>query len=243
MTFAAATAGETMSMVLNGQTIGLTAFNQSDMTKLAAAINDNANTNVVATIDESDSSKLILTGTDDIAIADLSFTTIASGGATATVQGNNATSTPASLLNLTSDSTIAVGDVRLSATEGFSIAGGNADVFTTATMNSSLDAISDIDLNTQVGSQSAIEVIDAALATIDESRADLGAVQNRFSYTISNLANIQENVSASRSRIQDTDFAVETANLTKNQILQQAGTSILAQANQIPQAAISLLGG
>ena len=71
----------------------------------------------------------------------------------------------------------------------------------------------------------------------------MGALQNRFGYTISNLANIQENVSASRSRIQDTDFAVETANLTKNQILQQAGTSILAQANQIPQAAISLLGG
>jgi len=68
-------------------------------------------------------------------------------------------------------------------------------------------------------------------------------VQNRFTHTISNLANVQENVSASRSRIQDTDFAKETAEMTKNQILQQAGTSILSQANQIPQAAISLLGG
>jgi flagellin len=81
------------------------------------------------------------------------------------------------------------------------------------------------------------------LKQVDEQRADLGALQNRFDYTISNLSNIQENVSASRGRIQDTDFAVETANLTKNQILQQAGTSILAQANQIPQAAISLIGG
>jgi flagellin len=81
------------------------------------------------------------------------------------------------------------------------------------------------------------------LAQIDDSRASLGAIQNRFGHTISNLANIQENVSASRSRIQDTDFAVETAVMTKNQILQQAGTSILAQANQIPQAAISLIGG
>ena len=78
---------------------------------------------------------------------------------------------------------------------------------------------------------------------LDSSRANLGAVQNRFSHTINNLANIQENVSASRSRIEDTDFAVETAMMTKNQILQQAGTSILAQANQIPQAAISLIGG
>ena len=242
MTFAAATAGETLSMSLNGQTIGVTSFNQSDMTELAAAINDNANTNVVATVDESDSSKLILTGSDDIAITNLSFTTVASGAATATVQGNNGTGTPASLLNTTTDSTIAVGDVKLTATEGFSIAGGNTDVFSAATVNSALDAISAVDLGTQAGSQSAIGVIDAALAAIDGQRADLGAVQNRFDYTISNLSNIQENVSSSRGRIQDTDFAVETANLTKNQILQQAGTSILAQANQLPQAALSLLG-
>jgi flagellin len=104
-------------------------------------------------------------------------------------------------------------------------------------------SVSSVDISSQNGSQSALEVIDAALASIDDQRADLGALQNRFDYTISNLSNIQENVSASRSRIQDTDFAVETAELTKNQILQQAGTSILAQANQIPQAAISLLGG
>jgi flagellin len=91
--------------------------------------------------------------------------------------------------------------------------------------------------------QTALASIDIALKQVDEQRADLGALQNRFDYTISNLSNIQENVSSSRGRIQDTDFAVETANLTKNQILQQAGTSILAQANQIPQAAISLIGG
>jgi flagellin len=92
------------------------------------------------------------------------------------------------------------------------------------------------------GAQSAIEIIDAALAQIDNQRAGLGAIQNRFNHTISNLANVAENVSASRSRIQDTDFAKETATMTKNQILQQAGTSMLSQANQIPNAAISLLG-
>ncbi|WP_255319010.1 flagellin, partial [Pseudoalteromonas carrageenovora] len=100
-----------------------------------------------------------------------------------------------------------------------------------------------IDVSTQAGSQRALSLIDSAIADIDGQRSDLGAVQNRFSFTISNLANIEENVSASRSRIQDTDFATETAEMTKNQILQQAGTSILSQANQIPQAAISLLGG
>jgi flagellin len=115
-----------------------------------------------------------------------------------------------------------------------------------ATANSgSTAAISTIDISgiSDFGAQSALASIDNALAQVDEQRADLGALQNRFSYTISNLANVQENVSASRSRIQDTDFAVETAQMTKNQILQQAGTSILAQANQIPQAAISLIGG
>jgi len=108
----------------------------------------------------------------------------------------------------------------------------------------SLTTVEDIDISgtTSAGAQDALTVIDAALAQIDSTRAGLGAVQNRFSHTISNLANVAENVSASRSRIQDTDFASETANMTKNQILQQAGTSILSQANQIPQAAVSLLG-
>jgi flagellin len=97
-------------------------------------------------------------------------------------------------------------------------------------------------INIATDTSTALASIDKALADIDSQRADLGALQNRFSFTINNLANIQENVSASRSRIQDTDFATETANMTKNQILQQAGTSILAQANQLPQAALSLIG-
>ena len=129
--------------------------------------------------------------------------------------------------------------INLTSSESFSTSAG-AELFTAG--NSTLDTVKDVDLSTQSGSQDAIDVIDAALAGIDEQRADLGAVQNRFSHTISNLANISENVSASRSRIQDTDFASETANMTKNQILQQAGTSILAQANQLPQAALSLIG-
>ncbi|MBA6233389.1 MULTISPECIES: flagellin [unclassified Colwellia] len=110
--------------------------------------------------------------------------------------------------------------------------------------SSGLSSVESIDISgvDSAGAQSALKTIDAALAQIDSSRADLGAVQNRFSHTISNLANVAENVTASRSRIQDTDFASETAQMTKNQILQQAGTTILSQANQIPQAATSLLG-
>ncbi|MBD9484365.1 flagellin [Pseudomonas sp. PDM14] len=102
--------------------------------------------------------------------------------------------------------------------------------------------VDDIDINSVLSSQKAVIVIDQAIQAIDSQRADLGAVQNRFENTIGNLQNIAENVSAARGRIQDTDFAAETASLTKNQILQQAGTAILAQANQLPQAVLSLLG-
>lgn len=98
-----------------------------------------------------------------------------------------------------------------------------------------------VDITSASGAQAAVSAIDAALATIDSKRADLGAVQNRFQNTIANLQNIAENVSASRGRIKDTDFAAETANLTKNQVLQQASTAILAQANQLPSAVLSLL--
>lgn len=103
-------------------------------------------------------------------------------------------------------------------------------------------SVEKIDITTVAGAQSAIATIDAALAEVDTTRASLGAIQNRFESTISNLQNVSENASAARGRIQDTDFAAETAALTKNQILQQAGTSILAQANQLPQAVLSLLG-
>ena len=101
--------------------------------------------------------------------------------------------------------------------------------------------VSDIDITDYEGSQNAITIIDAALADIDSQRADLGAVQNRMNFTISNLGNIESNVTDARSRIQDVDFASETAQLTKQQILSQTSSAMLAQANQIPQTALSLL--
>jgi len=99
-----------------------------------------------------------------------------------------------------------------------------------------------IDVGTAGSSQTALTDIDDAIDKISQKRATFGAVQNRFEAVISNLSVFSENLSASRSRIQDADFAAETAKLTRAQILQQAGTSILAQANQVPQAALSLLG-
>ena len=95
---------------------------------------------------------------------------------------------------------------------------------------------------TSSGAQTAIGKIDAAIGKVDTVRGSLGAVQNRFESTISNLSNISENLSSARSRILDADIASETSSMTKNNILQQAGVSILAQANQTPQLALSLIG-
>ncbi|MBP0600994.1 MULTISPECIES: flagellin N-terminal helical domain-containing protein [Aeromonas] len=99
-----------------------------------------------------------------------------------------------------------------------------------------------ISISSQSNAQNVLAAVDSMLGVVDSKRAELGAVQNRLDSTIRNQANISENVSAARSRIRDADFATETANMTKQNILQQAASSILAQANQRPQSALSLLG-
>jgi flagellin len=98
------------------------------------------------------------------------------------------------------------------------------------------------DVSTVDGASTALTAITTAISAVGGVRADLGALQNRFQSTIRNLTNISENVSGARSRIRDTDFASETAELTRNQIIQQASLTVLSQANQRPQAALSLLG-
>jgi flagellin len=104
-------------------------------------------------------------------------------------------------------------------------------------------AVSAIDVSTVAGANAALSAIDAALTQVNSSRAALGAIQNRFSSTITNLQTASENLTASRSRIQDADFAAETANLARDQVLQQAGTAMIAQANQLPQQVLQLLKG
>jgi flagellin len=103
------------------------------------------------------------------------------------------------------------------------------------------DSVANLDISTAAGAQKAIETIDNALEQINSTRGDLGAVNNRLDFTINNLSNVSENVSAARSRIQDADFAAESANLSRSQVLQQAGTSMLAQANASTQNVLSLL--
>ena len=140
----------------------------------------------------------------------------------------------------------------LSQADGFSISGIAAAANTTVDVGTVIGtainvtaifaAGSSISISTQSGAQQILAAADVMLGVVDSKRAELGAVQNRLDSTIRNQANISENVSAARSRIRDADFATETANMTKQNILQQAASSVLAQANQRPQSALSLLG-
>jgi flagellin len=136
------------------------------------------------------------------------------------------------------------GNIKLSAQENITVVDSNTVIGggQSYAVDTSV-SISNIDITTVSGSSSALMQIDSALAAIDSNRADMGAVQNRFESTIANLQNIAENLTAARSRILDADIAQETSNMTQQNILQQAGVAILSQANQVPQLALSLLGG
>ena len=143
------------------------------------------------------------------------------------------------------------GVVTLDSSKGFTVSGGGDalggstyDTGTSAiasTGGSELNTVANLDITSFDGATKALKTIDSAIAHISSERAKLGATQSRFETAITNLSNSSENMSAARSRIQDADFAVETANLSRSQILQQAGTAMIAQANQLPQGVMSLL--
>ena len=137
-----------------------------------------------------------------------------------------------------SQAAYAKGSITLESSLGFSVT-DNLAAFTNDV--ASLSKVSDVDVTTATDANSALAVLDKAIEKVDSIRGDLGAVQNRFEATMANLENVAENLSAARSRIMDADFAAETAQLTKAQILQQAGVAMLAQANMLPQTVLSLL--
>ncbi|MEZ8143466.1 flagellin B [Enterovibrio norvegicus FF-33] len=136
------------------------------------------------------------------------------------------------------------GELQVVSASGSDIAftGAMATSLGMAGATKTAETVKDVDVSTVGGAQKAVGLVDNAMQYIDSHRAELGAKQNRLSHTIANLDNVNENVSASNSRIRDVDFAKETTQFTKSQILQQSGTSILAQAKQAPSAALSLLG-
>ncbi|AKU10885.1 flagellin-like protein [Azoarcus sp. CIB] len=139
-------------------------------------------------------------------------------------------------------------DMTIALTNTFNTPGGFAGTMVGTATNgdaagTTMTGFAGLDISSTAGADNAIVAMDAALKAVNGARADLGAIQNRFSSTIANLQTTSENLSASRSRILDADFAQETANLTRGQILQQAGTAMLAQANSLPNNVLSLLRG
>ncbi|MNZ23466.1 B-type flagellin [compost metagenome] len=243
--FNTALQGGTVTLTVNGKAVNVSNFNGNDLTSLKNQVNS-ADAGVTADFAVKsdgtlDKSKIVLSGDDDIsfsiAAVDSGGTAISAANSSFDVSINGAASASVN----TAASRIAVGEVVLSGVGDFSFANASTQLFGAASGDSTVKSIANVDISTVDGAQDAIDVIDAALKSIDSQRADLGAVQNRFDNTITNLQSIAENVDSARSRIKDADFAAETATLSKNQVLQQAGTAILAQANQLPQAVLSLL--
>jgi len=177
------------------------------------------------------------------AFSAVGFELAAASGSTPAVVGNAATQ-----IKMTDSSDAAINGTVVTLGTDHYILRDNGDVFkATATPDAANNSITFKADATAVADKAVLTqtqplgTIDAALQQVDSLRSDLGAVQNRFQSTITNLNNTVNNLSAARSRIEDADYAVEVSNMTRAQILQQAGTAVLAQANQVPQTVLSLL--
>jgi len=211
---------------------------------VVAAINANSAGSGVTAAYDSSNTRITLTASDgrDVTVVQGNVTNANQG--LGVIEGTNNTLNTATLATGAGATTTEtyVGSIRLTAAQGITVGGTVARIGFAATSyalgNSALNSAS---VTTVAGANTTIGRIDAALTSVGDLRSTFGAIQNRFESTIANLTAITENLSASRSRIQDADFAAETAALTRAQILQQAGTAILAQANAAPQTVLALL--
>lgn len=225
-------------------TISATISSTTDLAAIAQAVNaQSGTTNITATADKAGNLVLSDNAGNDIKVGNLSAA--AAGLTGASIKGGDTATTVAFVATgAAGDTAIVGGQVTFDSAQGFTVATDTGTTFLTgANVGSTLNAVSGIDISTTTGANNALATIDAALTAINSNRASLGAIQNRFASTITNLQTTSENLSSARSRIQDTDFASETANLTRGQILQQAGTAILAQANSLPNGVLALLRG
>ena len=256
---------ESVAFTLTGDaaaTISVTVASTSHLGEIKDAINAKAGVTGITAAFGDDTSEVVLThlGGKDIVIASFDTTTNTTTLELEALDKNGADLSTADSTTLAEDGTTSgdgtggtvVGQLSLSSIKSFTVSGDDAtaeDGFfhtingTTTGGTASLSSISSVDISTVSGANNAIRAIDGALNKINAARGDLGAVSNRLDNTISNLSNIKVNVEASQSRIQDADFAAETSNLTKSQILSQAATAMLAQANASKQSVLSLLQG
>jgi flagellin len=238
---AAAATGSVSSndLLINGVDIGalsISASGEDRTAQLVAAINAKASQTGVTAEVGSTAQKLKLTAADG-----RNITTTVGSGASATLAGMSSTTMTAAV---TITSTLGKTSMDVTGTSGgigaVNFRSGAGSVNLTASTVTG-QTVSSVDLSSQTKSQSALSILDAAIDTVTNSRANLGAYQNRFEAAISNLETTSTNLQASRSRILDTDYAKETTNLAKAQIVQQAATAMLAQANQSSQSVLALL--
>lgn len=252
------TASDRYDITINGTTVSAIDAAGTDAgmgAAVAAAISGNSALSNLSVTDNGDGTVDIIDETGaDIIFDDVTETvTVGTLGFTVS-EMSYAGAFSAATTVATTEGVNVTGDIKfttsLDSTNTMSLHSSNGAGFVTAatstgtgggTVTEETSRISDVDISTVAGANTALALIDAALTTIDTNRADLGAIQNRMESTIANLSSISENVAAARSRILDADFAAETANLTRAQILQQAGVAMLAQANATPQIVLSLL--
>jgi flagellin len=211
------------------------------LSSAVAAINDQSSkTGVIASLNTTGSAVILTNASgNDIAVSD---TTVANSGAVTVQKLDSAQANSGAAVTLTNDTvanngTVA-GYITLDSSKSFSATSASNAI---GTGSSTLKKVADLDITTFAKSTDALKTVDSAIAFISGARASLGALQSRFETAIGNLQTTSENLSASRSRILDADFAQETANLSRAQILQQAGTAMVAQANQLPQGVLALL--
>ena len=224
-------------------TFAVSATGTSDgLSAAVSAINDQSSkTGVTAALNAAGTAVVLTNATgNDISVAD---TAVANSGNVSVIKldsaGANVTGTALLTADTTAETATAVGYITLDSEKSFATDVTTSNVF--ADVGSTLVKVSELDVTTFAKASNALKTADSALAFISGARAKLGALQSRFETTIANLQVTSENLSASRSRIVDADFAQETANLSRAQILQQAGTAMVAQANQLPQGVLALL--
>lgn len=232
-----------MTFKLNGTQINATTTSTSDLTAVAAAINGvSSTTQVTASFEGTDKSKIKLSTTAGENISIHAFTL---GTATVKVTpagGTGDVTLTSGVANTALDSTVVTGEVKIVSSRGrITAANGDAEFLSGASVTSSFTSVSGLSLTTASAANSALSVLDEALTQVNNTRAALGGLMNRFNASVSNQQTTIANLSASRSRILDADYAVETTNLAKAQIIQQAATAMLAQANQAPQSVLALL--
>jgi flagellin len=239
----------------NPVTVSATLASATDVGALAKAINDQTGTTGISAVADLTNGKISLTQSQgyDIKVANgqTSTGTVQVAGAPTTDGGTGTAVTLAigdGATGTALDSTTVGGKVTFNSPTAFTTTSVGAGITSSLTMSSQLNSVASIDITTLTngipsGANDALQVIDSALANLSSSRASLGALQNRFTQVVSSLSTTSENLSAARSRILDADFASETANLTRGQILQQAGTAMLAQANSLPNGVLALLRG